>query len=151
MPDFPDVVLLSANRLIRAPLRAQLIEDGFEVIGTDTWPTMRRHLRPGVKPLLAIVDLQNLPAADEVLRDLRVLMNAGHVIVLVAPGTIAADDVDRLGYIVLRRPMSIGNIVDAARSLRDGTQSGHSALVRHSSLENQTSEGGEASAERSGT
>jgi hypothetical protein len=116
--DVPDVVLLSADRLIRAPLRAQLIEDGFEVIGTDTWPAMRRHLRPGEKPRLAIVDLQSLPAVEDVLRDLRVLMRPERVIVLAAPGSISADDVERLGYRILRRPVSIGDIVDAARALR---------------------------------
>ena len=122
MTDPPDVLLLSADRAIRAPLRAQLIEDGFEVIGTDTWPMMRRHLRPGSKPRLAIVDLHDLPGADDVLRDLRVLMKPECVIVLGAPGAIAADDVERLGYRVLRRPVSIGDIVAAARSLCDGMQ-----------------------------
>jgi len=52
----PDIVLLSADRHTRAPLRAQLIEDGFEVVATDTWPMMREQLRPGSKPRLAIVD-----------------------------------------------------------------------------------------------
>jgi nucleoside-diphosphate-sugar epimerase len=117
--DAPDVVLLSADRLIRAPLRAQLIEDGFEVIGTDTWPAMRRHLRPGERPRLAIVDLHDLPDAGEVLRDVRVLMTPDRVIVLDAPGSIGADAARRLGYRVLRRPVSIGDIVDAARALRD--------------------------------
>jgi len=114
----PDILLLSANRLTRAPLRAQLIEDGFEVVATDTWPMMRRHLRPGEKPLIAIVDMQNLPAADEILRDVRVLMKPDGVIVLAAPASIAADDVARLGYVVLRRPISIGEVVDAAKLCR---------------------------------
>ena len=112
-----DVLLLSADRLIRAPLRAQLIEDGFEVIGTDTWPMMRRHLRPGSKPRLAIVDLHDLPGADDVLRDLRVLMKPECVIVLAAPGAIGAGDVEQFGYRVLRRPVSIGDIVAAAREI----------------------------------
>jgi nucleoside-diphosphate-sugar epimerase len=121
MRDSVDVVLLSANRLIRAPLRAQLIEDGFEVIGTDTWTRMRQHLRTGEKPLVAIVDLQNLPDAGDLLLDLRLLMQPSHVIVLAAPASPALDleDVVRLGYVVLRRPMSIGQIVDAARALRN--------------------------------
>ena len=122
MTDPTDVLLLSADRFTRAPLRAQLIEDGFEVIGTDTWPMMCRHLRPGSKPRVAIVDLHDLQGADDVLRDLRVLMKRECVIVLAAPGATAADDVERLGCRVLRRPISIGDIVAAARSLRDGRQ-----------------------------
>jgi len=99
-----------------------LIEDGFEVIATDTWAMMRRHLRPGEKPRLAIVDLHDLPDADTVLRDLRVLMKPDLVVVLVAPGSIGAVEVERLGYRVMRRPVSIDDIVKAARVLRDRTQ-----------------------------
>jgi len=119
MTDVPDVILLSADRLVRAPLRAQLIEDGFEVMATDTWPTMRRHLRPGEKPLLAIVDLHDLPDAQQVLRDLRVLMKPDRVLVLTVLGGLPPEDLERPGYIVLRRPVSIGDIVKAARSLRE--------------------------------
>ena len=56
-------------------MRAQLIEEGFEVVATDTWPMMRRHLRPGSKPQLAIVDLKGLPDPREILTGLRVLMD----------------------------------------------------------------------------
>jgi len=83
---------------------------------------MRRYLRPGEKPRLAIVDLHDLPAADEVLRDLRVLMRPDRVLMLAAPGSVSAGDIERLGYCVLRRPVTIGDIVNAARSLRDRGQ-----------------------------
>ena len=53
----PDIVLLDAEWPSRALLRAQFIQDGFDVLATDTWTTMRRYLRPGSKPRLAIVDL----------------------------------------------------------------------------------------------
>jgi hypothetical protein len=89
---------------------------------------MRRRLRPGEKPLLAIVDLHDLPDADEVLRNLRLLMKPGRVIVLAAPGSIAADDVARLGYVVLRRPISIGEIVEAARRLRAALAVSHGEI-----------------------
>jgi len=117
MADRTDVVLLSVDRFARAPLRAQLIEDGFEVIATDTWPMMRQHLRPGAKPRFVIVDLQKLPAPQEVLRDLGALMKPGRVIVLSAIGSVDADEVERLGHVVLRRPIAIGSIVDAARAI----------------------------------
>src|SRR5258706_11041640 len=88
-----DVVLLSADRHTRVPLRAQLIEDGFEVIATDTWPMMREHLRPGSKPRLAIVDLQGLERPQEVLDGLRVLMKPDRVLALTALGTVPAGEV----------------------------------------------------------
>jgi hypothetical protein len=120
MAESPDVVILCADRLVRAPLRAQLIEDGFEVVATDTWSMMRPRLRPGVKPLLVIVDLQALPDPAQVLSGVGVLMNPERVIVLTALGSIDADAVERGGYVVVRRPVSIAEIVDTARAVRAG-------------------------------
>jgi hypothetical protein len=80
----PDIVLLGAEWQPRALIRAQLIEEGFDVVATNTWPMMRRHLRPGSKPRLAIVDLKGLPNPDDVLNDVRVLMKPSRVLVLTA-------------------------------------------------------------------
>ena len=115
-PQPPDAVLLSADRRTRAPLRAQLIEDGFEVIATETWPAMRGHLRPGAKPGVAIVDLQGLPNPAEVLDGLQVLMKPGRVLVLTAIGTVPPEEIARAGFRVLPRPASIEEVVAAARS-----------------------------------
>jgi ActR/RegA family two-component response regulator len=111
-----DVVLLSADWRTRAPLRAQLIEDGFEVLATDTWPTLREHLRPGSKPRLAIVDLQGLEHPLEVLDGLRVLMKPDHVLVLTALGTVPTAEIARAGFRVLQRPASIEQVVAAVRT-----------------------------------
>jgi hypothetical protein len=110
----PDIVLLSADRLTRAPLRAQLIEDGFAVIATDTWPAMREHLRPGAKPRLAIVDLQGLEHPADVLDGLRVLMPPSSVLVIGAAGTVPPDDLVRAGFVAVARPVSIAEIVGTA-------------------------------------
>jgi DNA-binding response OmpR family regulator len=112
----PDVVLLSADRRTRAPLRAQLLEEGFKVIATETWPAMRAHLRPGAKPGVAIVDLQGLPNPAEVLDGLQVLMKPDRVLVLTALGTVPPEEIARAGVSVLRRPASIEEVVAAARS-----------------------------------
>ena len=56
----PDIVFLAVEWQPRALIRAQLIEEGFEVVATASWAVMRRHLRPGSKPRLAIVDLKGL-------------------------------------------------------------------------------------------
>src|SRR5207302_8833773 len=74
MPEPPDVVLLAGDWQPRALIRAQLIEEGFEVVATNTWPMMRRHLRTGSKPRLAILDLKSLPDPEQRLHDVRVLM-----------------------------------------------------------------------------
>jgi hypothetical protein len=106
----PDIVLLATEWQPRALLRAQLIEEGFEVVATDTWTAARRALRPGSKPLLAIVDLLGLPEPDRVLGDLRVLMKPERVLVLAAAGTVQPDAIAPLGFHVIRRPVPIGDI-----------------------------------------
>jgi hypothetical protein len=113
----PDIVLLGAEWQPRTLIRAQLIEDGFAVIATDTWATMRRHLRPGSKPRLAIADLKGLPNPREVLNDLRVLMPADRVLVLTAIGTVPASEVERLGFRILSRPFGIRDVVTKAAEL----------------------------------
>src|SRR5438132_5364016 len=110
----PDVVLLAAEWQPRALLRAQLIEEGFEVLATDTWTTMRRCLRPGSKPALAIVDLQGLSEPDRVLTDLAILMKPHRVLVLTAIGTVGRDQIQARGFRVVCRPTSIGRVVAAA-------------------------------------
>jgi len=117
-PPPPDVVLLSVDRLTRAPLRAQLIEDGFEVIATDAWPAMRQHLRPGTRPVLVIIDLHDLPEPLQILNDVGVLMRPERIIVLMALGSVAIDAFERRGYVIVHRPASIGSIVETARAVR---------------------------------
>src|SRR5919198_4948518 len=110
-PPRPDIVLLASEWQPRALLRAQLIEEGFEVVATNSWAAMRRHLRPGSKPQLAIIDLKGLPHADDVLRDVRVLMKPDRVLVLTAMGTIAAEEVAALGFRSVSRPIALGDVV----------------------------------------
>jgi hypothetical protein len=115
----PDIVLLGTEWQARALLRAQLIEEGFEVVAVDTWPLMRRHLRPGLKPSLAIVDLQGLPQPEQVLDDLRFLMDPRDVLIVSGMGTVTPVKIDSLGFQVLNRPVTIGSIVAAAeRAIR---------------------------------
>jgi len=112
----PDIVFLDADWQSRTLIRAQLIEEGFEVVATEDWPTMRRQLRPGSKPLLAIVDLKNLPDPESVLRDLRALMKPERVLVLSAIGTIPTEDIERLGFRALARPFVVDDVIRAARN-----------------------------------
>jgi hypothetical protein len=119
MPQPPDIVLLSVEWQPRALIRAQLIEEGFEVVATNTWPMMRRHLRTGSKPQLAFVDLKGLSDPQTVLDQLRALMKPDCVLVLTATGTIPLADVGRFGFHALSRPIVISDIVRAAaRAIR---------------------------------
>jgi hypothetical protein len=111
----PDIVFLAAEWPLRALIRAQLIEEGWEVVATSDWPMMRRHLRPGSKPRLAVVDLKDLPDPQSVLRDLGVLMKPERVLVLSAIGTIPAAEIERLGFRVIPRPFVIEDVVRAIR------------------------------------
>lgn len=113
-PPSPDIVLLAAEWQPRALIRAQLIEEGFDVVATNTWPMMRRQLRPGMKPQLALLDLKGLPDPRGVLNDLRVLMKPERVIVLTAAGTVSPAEIERSGFHALSRPIVIEDVVRAA-------------------------------------
>lgn len=109
----PEVVLLGVEWQPRALIRAQLIEDGFDVLATDAWPMMR-HLVRSRKPRLAIIDLQGLAEPRTVLDDLGALMTPARVLVLTAAGTLAPAEIERAGFRVLQRPIAIGDVVKAA-------------------------------------
>jgi len=116
----PDIVLLAAEWQPRALLRAQLIEEGYEVLATDTWIEMRRLLGSAPRPLLAIVDLQGLPDPDVVLNDLATIMNPSRVLVLTAIGTVSSDEIQARGFRVVRRPIAIFSVVAAvARAISE--------------------------------
>lgn len=120
MPQPPDVVLLGAEWHPRVLIRAQLIEEGFEVVATDTWPAMRRLLRPGSKPRLAIVDLKGLPNPAAVLKDLRALMKPDRVLVITAIGTVEAVEMEQLGFRQVARPIIMRALVDTAAQVIRG-------------------------------
>ena len=94
-------------------LRAQLIEQGFEVLATDAWSTVRRWLRAVPKPKAVVVDLQDLDRPSDILEDLRILMKPRHVVVITAAATVAAPDIEKLGFHLVKRPATIHDVVAA--------------------------------------
>jgi DNA-binding response OmpR family regulator len=116
-PPPPDIVLLATDWQPRTLIRAQLIEEGFEVAATDSWPMMQRYFGSDPIPQLAIVDLQGLPDPSSVLDDLRGLMKPERVLVLMAMATISKADLERLGFHVLARPFAIEEITRSAANL----------------------------------
>lgn len=113
----PDIVLLGPEWPERALLRAQLIEEGHDVIAIDAWPIPRLYRRPGMKPLVMIVDLHGLPDPRNTLDELRFVIPPDRVLVVTALGTLTADEIRRLGFNAVERPATIGQIVAAAASL----------------------------------
>lgn len=113
----PDVIVLGAGWPERALLRAQLIEEGHEVVAIDTWPIPGSFLQPGMKPRVLLIDLHGLPKPRQTLDEARVVLPPDRVLVVTALGSLAAEEVRGLGFNVVERPASIGGIVAAIGEL----------------------------------
>jgi len=113
----PDVIVLGAEWRERALLRAQLIEEGHEVVAVDAWPIPRLYREPGMKPRVLLIDLHALPGPRETLEEIGLVLPPDRVLVLVALGSLAPDEVRALGFNVIERPVTIGQIVTAIAAL----------------------------------
>jgi hypothetical protein len=116
-PGRPDVVLIGPEWPERALLRAQLLEEGYDVVATDAWPIPRPYLRPGMKPRVLIIDLRGLPAPHDALDEVRGVMPPDRVVVVTAMGTMTADEIRGLGFHVVTRPVAVRDVVAAAASV----------------------------------
>jgi DNA-binding response OmpR family regulator len=111
----PDILLFGSEWRPRALLRAQLIEEGFDVLAVESGSMMLPHFRPDSQPGLVVVDLQALADPARVLHDLREHMRPDRVLVIGAIGTMRAEEIEQLGFRVLRRPVLLAQVVAAAR------------------------------------
>ena len=116
-PKPPDVIVLGAEWPERALLRAQLIEEGHEVVAVDTWPIPRLYRRPGMKPRVLLIDLRELPKPRETLEEVRFVLPPERVLVVTAIGSLTGEEVRGLGFNVIERPVTIGQIVAATGAL----------------------------------
>ena len=116
-PTPPDVILLGAEWRERALLRAQLIEEGLEVVAVDEWPIPRIYRRPGMKPRVLLISLRGLPNPRKTLDEVRFVIPPDRVVVVTALGAPTADEVRRLGFTAIERPATVGQIVAATASL----------------------------------
>lgn len=107
----PDIVLLGPEWPTRALLRAQLAEEGYNVLATDTWPIPRQYLRSDAKPRAMLIDLQGLPHPRDVLDEVRYLIPPGDVVVLASMATVPIDELRQLGFRVIPRPVTMHEIV----------------------------------------
>jgi hypothetical protein len=110
----PDIVLLGGEWPERALLRAQFIEEGYDVVALDAWPIPEMYRRPDQQPRVIVVDLRGLPEPRETLDKLRFFMPPERVLVVTALGTLTADDIRRVGLTAIERPTTIGQIVETA-------------------------------------
>jgi len=113
----PDVVLLGSEWPDRALLRAQLIEEGWDVVAIDAWPMPRLYRRPGMRPCAMVIDLRGLPEPRAVLDEVRVVLPPDPVLVLMALGSMSEDEVRRQGFRVVHRPATVGDVVAAVSTI----------------------------------
>ena len=109
-PKPPDIIVLVTKWPERALLRAQLIEEGHEVVAVDTWPIPRLYRQPGLTPRVLLIDLSELPKPRETLEEIRLVLPPERVLVVTALGSLTGDEVRALGFNVIERPISVGQI-----------------------------------------
>ena len=107
-PKPPDVVVLGTEWPERALLRAQLIEEGDEVVALDAWPIPRLYRPPGMRPRVLLIDLHELPDPRETLDEVRFVLPPERVLVVTALGSLRAEVVRERGFNVIERPATIG-------------------------------------------
>lgn len=113
----PDVIVLGGEWPERALLRAQLIEEGYEVVALDAWPIPRQYRRAGMKPRAMVVDLRGLEDPRLTLDELRFVIPPERVVVVTALGTLPRRDVEHFGFRTIERPATVGEIVGAVSAL----------------------------------
>jgi hypothetical protein len=119
----PDVILLGPEWPERALLRAQLIEGGHDVMATDAWPIPHMFQPRAARPRALVIDLRGLSNPQQVLDDARSLLAPGRVLVVSALGSLRAADIRQLGFNVIERPTTIGEIVATTNSILSRTSS----------------------------
>lgn len=107
-----DVLLVSGDWRLRAPLRAQLAEHGYSITALETWEEAELLVRTGaLVPRMLVVDLHEEPNPEATLRTLAALGRGRPVLILTAPSVLSEDAVRALGFTdVLTRPFRIGEI-----------------------------------------
>ena len=109
----PDIVLLATEWQPRTLLRAQLLEEGYDTVAFEEWDGAKTYLTSPYKPPLVVIDLQGLAQVRPILNELKTLIDPARVLLIGALGAVTDDS---SGFQVVRRPVTIGGIVEAAKA-----------------------------------
>lgn len=114
-----EVLLIGENWRFRALVRAQLLEEGYDVTALPSLDAAMSFLRGGGRlPRVTVFDGQGLGAAEVELVDLRHM--TGKAPILHCAGLLsryALAQEDSIAEKVLFRPFSIGNVIDEVQKL----------------------------------
>jgi DNA-binding response OmpR family regulator len=117
-----EILLIAADWQMRALVRAQLLEEGYEVRAwTGLKPAMAHLLQGGPQPRVTILDLAGIDADVQTLSDLWVL--TGQMPLLVCAGRADGDLLLRPGMPparILLRPYRVEEVVEWVRAMMQG-------------------------------
>jgi ActR/RegA family two-component response regulator len=110
------LLLISGEWPLRALLRAELLERGYDVTAVDSFDEAELLLlRRAVAPSRVVFDLARVDHPAAALETLRRLVGSGRVVTLTSAGALPAAEVRALGFAhVLARPFSVADVVAEA-------------------------------------
>ena len=109
VPD--EVLLVLSDTRLRAFALAQLQEEGYQVVAAPDFAAARRLLSRGLRPQLVVADLSVASDAD-----LEALAGGG-LLGLAVAGHLDRQRAARLGLPCVRRPFTVGQLVEHVRRL----------------------------------
>ena len=115
----PEIALIMKDWQERAFIRAQLIEEGYEVTGIETIQKAIARLCQGtLEPHLIILDTSGQDLDDKFLADLRALTGNAPIIVCSGPYDLAGfDPQGAKPNRVLVRPFTVRELVEAVETV----------------------------------
>lgn len=116
------MIVVGAEWPARPLIRAQLIEQGLDVVAVDEWPIPRLYRRQDMKPRAMVVDLKGLPRPREVLDEIRFVVPPSRVVVIHSLGTVTPEQIVQHGYRLLTRPLRIRDVVGSTMRILDSSQ-----------------------------
>ena len=108
-----DVLLVAAEWRSRAFIRAQLKEEGYDVVGLGSWDEAELLLLTrAVRPHIVVFDVEGEPNPPACLRTLVRLVPPDRVLVLTSSSALSPDEVRGTGVSrVVARPFSVNDVV----------------------------------------
>jgi DNA-binding response OmpR family regulator len=124
-----EIILVAREWKARALLRAQLLEEGHEVMALPTIEEAMMLLCRGmVRPRLIILDTVGQSLKEPILADLQALAGDAPILVCTGPFDLARFDFKEAGLTdLLVRPFAIGDVVNAVREILGNEATGNEA------------------------